>query len=90
MLDIHDSVIFPKKCKFTVKVPLSIIEGLSNHSSGDNMHEKKGNRVTGQSNGDTVLPEFFFLFIFHPDIKDIAVVTFVFPVIVYFIQFPLY
>jgi len=27
-------------------VPLSIIEGLSNHSSGDNMHEKKGNRVT--------------------------------------------
>lgn len=71
-------------------MPLSIIEGLSNHSSGDNMHEKKGNRVTGQSNGDTVLLESFFLFIFHPDIKDIAVVTFVFLVIVYFIQFPLY
>ena len=86
----HDLVIYRKFSIFVVKVPLSIIEGLSNHSSGDNMHEKKGNRVTGQSNGDTVLLESFFLFIFHPDIKDIAVVTFVFPVIVYFIQFPLY
>ena len=86
----HDLVIYRKFSIFVVKVPLSIIEGLSNHSSGDNMHEKKGNRVTGQSNGDTVLLESFFLFIFHPDIKDIAVVTFVFLVIVYFIQFPLY
>ena len=86
----HDLVIYRKFSIFVVKVPLSIIEGLSNHSSGDNMHEKKGNRVTGQSNGDTVLLESFFLFIFHPDIKDIAVVTFVFPIIVYFIQFPLY
>ena len=49
------------------------------------MHEKKGNRVTGQSNGDTVLLESFFLFIFHPDIKDVTVVTFVFLVIVDFI-----
>ena len=86
----HDLVIYRKFSIFVVKVPLSIIEGLSNHSSGDNMHEKKGNRVTGQSNGDTVLLESFFLFIFHPDIKDIAVVTFVFLVIVYFIQFPVY
>ena len=31
-----------------------MIEGLSNHSSGDNMHEKKGNHVTIRSNGEAV------------------------------------